>query len=150
MEHRFEEILDKYGTLTYTSRGNSMYPMLREKRDVFTIRKKTNQRFKENDVVLFKRNGDYILHRIVKVFDDHYTILGDNCISYEENIKDEDILGVLVSFRRNGKNVDTDNLLYQIYEFFIRLFEKPRIIRKKAVILTKRFIRRLFVKNQCF
>ncbi len=140
---KFEEILDKYGELTYTNKGTSMLPMLRPEKDVFTI-KKTEDGYKENDVVLFKRNGRYLLHRIVKVFDDHYTIMGDNCVSCEENVRDEDMLGVLVSFQRDGKKIDVNDPLYRLYVRQLRFLERPRVLMKRTLLSVKKLIKKMF------
>lgn len=86
-KNSFEDVLKKYGELTYICKGTSMLPMLRPEKDIFTVVKKTEARCKENDVVLFELNGKYILHRIVEVFDDHYMILGDNCVNYEKTLR---------------------------------------------------------------
>ncbi len=139
---RFEEILDEYGELTYTSKGTSMLPMLRPEKDIFTI-KKTEGRFKENDVVLFKRNGKHLLHRIVEVYDDHYTIMGDNCISCEENVKDEDILGVLVSFQRDGKKIELNDPVYRLYVRQLRILERPRVLMKWTLLTIKKTCKKI-------
>ena len=139
----FESVLNKYGKFTYTNKGMSMFPMLRPEKDVFTIVKKAEERCKVNDVVLFKRNGKFILHRIVEVFDDHYSTLGDNCVNYEKNIKDEDILGILVSFQKNGHTINTDDIKYRIYVYFLRFFEKPRILMKRKLAALKRTVKQL-------
>lgn len=139
-KNSFEDILKKYGKLTYTCKGTSMLPMLRPNKDVFTIIQKQQERCKENDVVLFKMNERIVLHRIVEVFNDHYSALGDNCINYENNIKDENILGTLVSFQRNGKDIRINDVRYKIYVFILRFFEKPRIaIKRFLAALKKRF-----------
>ena len=39
-EMSFEEILEKDGVLTYTNKGVSMKPLLREDRDVMVIKKR--------------------------------------------------------------------------------------------------------------
>lgn len=140
----FESILNKYGKLTYTNKGMSMFPMLRPEKDTFTIVKKTETRCKENDVALFKTNGKYILHRVVEVYDDHYTFLGDNCINCEKNIKDEDILGILISYQKNGHIISINDPEYRIYVLFLRLFEKPRIMIKWFLAVFKKKIKGLF------
>ncbi len=137
----FESVLNKYGKLTYTNKGVSMLPMLRPEKDVFTIVKKTEERCRVNDVALFKKDGKYVLHRIVEVFDNHYTILGDNCVNCEKNIKDDDILGILVSFQRNGHTINIDDMEYKTYVFFLRLFEKPRIFIKRSLVALKRHLK---------
>ena len=81
----FEEVLARDGVLVYRTRGVSMEPMLREGRDVVTIRAaRPDERFCVNDVVMYYRAGDrkYTLHRIVEVGPAGYTIIGDNCVTY--------------------------------------------------------------------
>jgi len=98
----FEEYLKKNGTLTYTFRGVSMMPMLRQKRiDLVTIKRKEG-RLRKYDVALYRSASDprrYVLHRVIGVKPDGYIIRGDNCIS-EENIPEEQVIGVLQSFHR--------------------------------------------------
>lgn len=85
-----------------------MLPLLRQKRDLFTITKKQG-RCRKYDVALYKRaDGAYVLHRIVKVLPDGYVFLGDNCLNKEYGITDQDILGVMTSFVRDGKEHAAD------------------------------------------
>lgn len=111
----FEEYLDKHGTLAYTNVGVSMLPLLRQGRDVMVIRKKGPERCQKYDAVLFKRqNGQYVLHRIVKVLDQAYYIIGDNCIS-GEYVREDQVLGILTEVVRGKKTVrvtDRDYLFY--------------------------------------
>ena len=101
---RFEDLLERDGTLTYTNVGTSMLPLLREGRDLFTVEKKGEERCRVGDVVLFRRRDEaYVLHRIVEVRPDGYVLLGDNCVSCEKGVRDEDILGVMSAFVRGGK-----------------------------------------------
>ena len=111
----YEEELNRSGSFTYTCSGVSMLPMLRQHKDLFTIDRKQG-RCKKYDVVLYKRkSGAYVLHRIVKVCENDYIILGDNCLNKEYGIKDEDIIGVLRSFVRNGKEYPVCHKGYQLY-----------------------------------
>lgn len=112
----YEEYLEKNGTLIYRNIGVSMLPLLKQGRDLFIVEKKTENRCKKYDVVLFKRfDNKYVLHRVIKVNKDDYTIRGDNCVNKEYGVKDEDILGVMTSFVRKGKTYTVDNRLYRIY-----------------------------------
>ena len=68
----FEEYLRKHDTLTYSNKGASMEPLLRQGRDLFTVRKKGAERCRAGDVVLFRRGENYVLHRIVEVRPEEY------------------------------------------------------------------------------
>lgn len=85
-----------------------MLPLLRQQKDLFTITKRQS-RCKKYDVALYKRaDGAYVLHRIIKVLPDGYVFLGDNCLNKEYGITDQDVLGVMTSFVRDGKEYAAD------------------------------------------
>ena len=117
------QYLAEHGELTYRIVGVSMNPLLRQDRDLITVlrsdlaEKDENGRFHNHDVVLYKRHSDgaYVLHRIVEVREKDYVILGDNCVKREYGITDEDILGVMTSFVRDGKTVQVTDPLYKAY-----------------------------------
>lgn len=135
----FEDELEKSGKLVYTTVGISMRPLIKQDRDISII-SKPNGRLKKFDVALYKRhNGQYVLHRVVKVLEDGYVILGDNCISKEYNIKDSQILGVLTSLVRNGKEVDLNSFGYKFYVRARYAHYPVRVI----IFKTKRFLRKL-------
>ncbi len=115
----YEQYLQEHGTLTYTNVGVSMLPLLRQGRDLFIVKRKGPQRCAAGDVVLYRRPPDkYVLHRIIEVRDDSYVILGDNCTEKEYGIRDDDILGVMTGFVRNGREHSTEDAGYRLYTSF--------------------------------
>lgn len=135
----FEEELERSGKLVYTTVGVSMNPLIKQDRDLSII-EKPKGRLKKFDVALYKRaNGQYVLHRVVKVLEDGYVILGDNCCSKEYNIKESQILGVLTSLVRNGKEIDLNSFGYKLYVRARYAHYPVRVIISK----TKRFLRKL-------
>lgn len=135
----FEEYLDGNGSLTYGNKGVSMLPLLRQGKDLFTVRKKGTERCKKGDVVLYRRPSDkYVLHRVIKVRREDYVILGDNCVNMEYGVKDEDIIGVMTGFVRGGRKYTVSNTWYRIYVLIwmhtihVRIFLKRlRLGRRK-------------------
>ena len=132
----FREYIEQHGTLTYSNVGVSMMPLLRQGKDLFTVRKKAGERCRAGDVVLYMRGTDrYVLHRVIEVRPDDYVIMGDNCVSREYGIRDEDILGVMTGYVRGGREHSTDEISYRLYTFFImhtiwfRLYVKGGIRR---------------------
>ena len=112
---KFEEYLNSYGSLTYRNKGISMMPLIKEGRDLFTVVPKGPGRCRKYDVILYKNKADqYVLHRIVKVRKNDYVILGDNTYSKEYRT-DDDILGIMTSFVRNGKTHSVDEAGYKVY-----------------------------------
>ena len=113
--YSFDEILDREGVLVFTNVGISMLPLLRERRDIIEIQKKGSGRCKKYDVVLYKRDGRYILHRILRVLPSGYLIAGDNNFFVERDISDVNILGVMNRVIRDGKDITMDDPFYRLY-----------------------------------
>ena len=112
----FKHLLETDGYLVYTTVGTSMLPLLRQQRDIIEIRKKDPLvRCNKYDVVLYKRGGKYILHRVLKVRDKDYVICGDHNIKKEYGIKDAQILGVMTRVIRDGKSVYPTDWRYKLY-----------------------------------
>ncbi len=106
--------LEESGRIIYTTRGVSMRPLLRERKDVVVI-EKPKEHWKKYDTVLFLRNnGQYVLHRILKVYEDNCWIVGDNCYS-GEMIKKTQILGVMTSFKRGKRLIHVTDWDYRLY-----------------------------------
>lgn len=108
-------MLEEKGSIIYTNVGVSMMPLLRQRKDIIEIRKKETERCNKYDVVLYKRENRYILHRILRVLPDGYIIAGDHNVFIETDIKDKDILGVMTRVIRDGKTITPDNIGYKIY-----------------------------------
>lgn len=115
---RIEAYLIENGTLTYTFKGSSMNPLLIQGRDLFTVASKTSERCKKYDVVLYRRPLEQlVLHRIIGVREHDYVILGDNCVRKEYGIRDEDIIGVMISCNRKGKVIPVTDWRYRLYSY---------------------------------
>ena len=142
-ERTIEEVLKEDGVFVSTTAGMSMYPMLRNRRDTIIV-KPYEGRLKKYDIPLYKRNGTYILHRIVKVLPDSYVICGDNCEQREYDISDKQILGVLKGFYREDKEVDMQGWKYRLYARFWCFTFPIRIGYRKIRRLLGRIYKKIF------
>ena len=143
------DYLEERGSLTYANVGTSMMPLLREGIDLFTVKKKGKERFKRGDVVLYHRTPDkYVLHRIIEVTDDDYVIMGDNTVSKEVGIKDDEILGIMIGYTRNGRYHSTDEIGYRLYTAYILRTIKLRVFLKRSLFLIKVLIQRVMNEKQ--
>ena len=93
-----------------------MLPMLRNNIDTVVL-KKSEGRLKKYDLPLYQRKDEsYVLHRVVKVNDDGtYLMRGDNQLFTEQGITDEQIVGVVIAFTRDGVEYTTKNFKYRCY-----------------------------------
>ena len=128
----FEELLKKDGKLVYRTRGVSMLPMLHENRDLVIIRVPVS-RLKRYDVALYRREGAYVLHRVIGVEEGYYRILGDNTYAVEL-VPDSEVIGVLTSFVRKGKTYQVTDTKYRAY---VRFWQGIYPIRKAAFLCLK-------------
>ena len=128
-----EQYLAENGRLIYSNKGTSMLPLLREGRDLMIIDRKSPERCRAGDVVLFRRGSDYVLHRVVEVRENGYVILGDNCVSCERGVTDRDILGVMTGFVRNGREHSVNEWSYKVYTFLWMRTAALRIFVKKVI-----------------
>ena len=106
-------------------RGVSMLPMLRQGKDAVEL-SPMPERLKKYDLPVYRRkSGQYVMHRVVAVKEDHYICLGDNTLKFE-HIYPEQMIGVVSAFKRGNKRIEVDNPGYQLY---CRLWRPTRPLR---------------------
>lgn len=110
------ETLDNGGTFTLTITGQSMYPFILGGRDQVTLSPIKGE-LKKNDLPLYRRkNGQFVLHRIVKVEKDGtYTCCGDHQWWLEKGLRKDQMIGLATQYVRKGKTLTNKNVLYRIY-----------------------------------
>ena len=139
----YEEYLEKHGEMTYSNVGVSMMPLLKQGRDLFTVKKKGKKRCKKYDVVLYRRPpNNYVLHRIIEVRKNDYVILGDNCINKEYGITDDDILGVMTRYVHKGKEHTVNETGYRLYSHIWCDLAVIRVFFMRVKLKLKRLIKK--------
>ncbi len=137
----FEEVLSRDGRLVYKTRGSSMEPMLRQDRDLVVIEPKKS-RLEKFDVALYRRGGDYVLHRVIGVRGGYYVIRGDNTYA-KEKVGEENVIGVLTSFVRKGKRHGVTERGYRFYVRFNYITYPLRRARVGSIRLLKAAAKKL-------
>ena len=112
-----QEKLNNGGEVKFTVTGNSMMPILRHQKDQ-VILKKHKGRLQRYDLPLYQRNnGEFVLHRVIHVYNNSYSMCGDNQTILEHGIKDEMIIGIVTEIIRDGKQISCKNKKYLFYVF---------------------------------
>ena len=110
----FRERLEAGQMVRFSPQGTSMLPMLRQDVDSVVIAPPP-AKLKKYDIPLYqRRDGKYILHRIVEA-GDTYTCMGDNQFSKENRIEHGQIIGYVTGFYRGGNRHAIDETGYKIY-----------------------------------
>lgn len=112
--------------------GDSMEPMLREGRDTVIVVPPVFP-LKPGDVPVYRRDGHYTMHRVVRKTQSGYVICGDNRALPEKDIQDADIVGVLAAFYHDGHYVDCNDPAYLAYV--------KKVISKYPLRLLHRYLR---------
>ena len=135
------EIVDNGGSADITVTGNSMLPMLKDR--VSRVRLAKADELKKGDIPLYRRdNGTFVLHRIVGIDSDSYTMCGDNQWHVEKNIRRDQIVAVVTDYCRNGKWRSCGKKTYRLYAV-IWMGIRPL---RRIVFGGARRIKRIFVK----
>ena len=143
-----EQALSENGEIATCSAGTSMYPMLRNRKDVSVICV-PDRPFKVNDVPVYRMpSGKLIMHRIIDIKDGKYIIRGDNLLNKETGVTDCMIIGRLVGFYRNNKYYDCEtSTSYKVYVFITMHTFFLRYVWKKLIRPTLSKIKHLIIKQ---
>ena len=78
---------------------------------------------------------------MVKVLPEGYLTLGDNCVA-RERVAEDDVIGVMRSFVRDGREHDVGELGYRAYTRAILVTERPRVFTKRMLgAIRRRLVR---------
>lgn len=123
MEDLYPLMLEAFNndlTFTFPINGTSMQPLLHTG-DLVTI-KKIDNRIKKGDIALFRReNGAFVLHRVRRVNYDSYSFVGDHQYKLEKGIKDNQLIGLVISYKKNNKEYHLNNFKYKLYKLLVRI-----------------------------
>lgn len=126
-----EDILKEKGRLVLTAEGFSMLPCIRPKTDILVL-EPPGENISPFQVLLYKRkNGAYVLHRVLEVGEEGYVFCGDNQYKKEYGIQAQQILGILKGFYRGERYVDCENS--KGYQRYVKIWCSPFFPRRLAV-----------------
>lgn len=130
-----KEQLESGKTVALPITGTSMLPLLVAGRDNVII--SSVEKPNINDIVFYRRdNGQFVLHRIIGIDENGYTLCGDNQWVKEYGIKDHNIIGVVIEINRNGKNFSINEKKYvKYYKRWLKLFPIRKPLIKILTIL---------------
>ena len=119
------EILMAGENVRFSPRGISMLPMVRQGIDSVVL-SAVPERLEKFDLPLYqRRDGKYILHRIVAV-GDTYTCMGDNQFAEETGVAHDQMIALVTGFYRGEKY---HSVKEPGYRFYCRFWHYSRPIR---------------------
>ncbi len=110
-------------------KGTSMLPFINDKMKV--VLEKPNN-LKKNDIIFYQRtDGQYVLHRIYKIKNDAFVLLGDNQVNKEYPIYQSQVLAKVKRIKVDeNKYKNLSGFKYNIYLLFWNRLLLRRVILK--------------------
>lgn len=124
----------------FSPKGVSMLPMLRQGVDSVLL-SPLSSKLKKFDLPLYQRdNGQYVLHRIVKV-GETYTCIGDNQFDLEPGVRHDQMIGVVTMFTRGDRKISVASLTYRMYCRFWHYSRPLRHVWKRGINWLRRLLK---------
>lgn len=101
----FDEVcrlLEEDRQVSILAKGNSMLPFIRGNHDSVLLERVPAELHK-GDIVLFKTEGRYILHRILRIDGENITLMGDGNLQGQEHCRHKDVVGKAVRILPPGE-----------------------------------------------
>ena len=152
MQRTIEEELARNGHSFFQTVGDSMEPLLHNRKSTVIIQAKKAP-LKKYDVALYHRpTGEYVLHRVLKVLDGAYVICGDNRM-WKETVPEAWVIGVMTDYYPDERDrpISCSSEVYQRYLktlrrrywlLWMRAF--PGRVRRKMISLVQRWRKKAF------
>lgn len=107
-----QEVVSSGSQFRLYPQGKSMYPTIVEKKD--SVMLESPRDLKVGDAVFYRReNGQYVLHRIMKVRKDSYDMCGDNQVSIERKVPAESVIAKMTGIFKNDVYINTEDASYK-------------------------------------
>lgn len=118
--------------------GSSMSPFLAHQRDYIYF-KKPDRELRKGDMVFYqRRTGQYVMHRIWKVKNDKYYMVGDAQQEIEGPLEREQIFAVITKVQRKGKWIEPGNFWWEFFEkVWINIVPVRRVLVKMYGVVYK-------------
>ena len=114
-------------TVSLTVRGNSMNPMIVDRRDSMTLGPWKDSDLRRGCVALVRdKRGEYLIHRIIHRNGNQLTLLGDGNIRITEKADIDDVIAIMHSLERKGRTITTDSILWKTYSWAWMFLEPVR------------------------
>ena len=132
--------------VTICLEGDSMRPLIRRGKDPVTIIPLARP-LEKGDVVLFRLGERYIVHRVWKLEDGRVRTFGDNCWNPDPWIPENQVLGLVVKYARDGRGHRLDTPQARAWGRAWMAIHPIRLCYKRLRALAGRCYRKIFPKR---
>lgn len=135
----FRELTEEGKEVSVLISGNSMSPFLVHGRDSVYF-KKPEHILKKGDMVFYeRRNGQFVMHRICKVENGKYYLIGDAQQEVEGPLERDQIFAIVTRVRRKGKWLEAGDFWWEFFErVWIRVIPLRHMILRIYKVLNRK------------
>lgn len=110
------DLIESGSDVTITATGNSMRPLWYHKKNNVTLTACDPEQLKKGDVPLYRRaDGRYVLHRIIRVHEDTFDLVGDGQYKVEYGLEKFRVMAVAKAFTKGNRTYTMKNIVYRLY-----------------------------------
>lgn len=134
------ELAESGKTVSMRIAGNSMSPFLVHDRDyIFFTR--PEREIRRGDMVFYQRfTGQYVMHRVCRIKDNRYYLVGDAQTEVEGPLYREQIFALITAVKRKGKIVRPGDFWWEFFEhIWVRLIPARRLIVRTYSVISRVF-----------
>lgn len=132
-----EKEISKGHSVRLRVKGHSMYPLLRDRKDEVILNPCTCDELEVMDIILFKYNGNYVLHRIMKMDTSQLYLRGDGAFKASEQCcKTDAIAKVSAIIRPDGKVISVKDWRWKLPS---QLWKQTGILRGPLLRIMRHF-----------
>lgn len=111
-----KELVEEGKEVSMLIAGSSMAPFLCHQRDRI-IFKKPDRELKRGDMVFYQReSGQYVMHRIYKIKQDGYYMVGDAQTEIEGPLQEKQIFALITKVERKRKWMEPGDFWWEFFE----------------------------------
>lgn len=111
-----KELVEEGREVSLLISGSSMSPFLIHQRDYIYF-KRPERKLRKGDMVFYQReSGQYVMHRILRVKEDGYDIIGDAQQEVEGPVQREQIFALITKVQRKGKWLEPGDFQWEFFE----------------------------------
>ena len=132
------ELVEEGREVSFLVAGSSMSPFLAHQRDYIYF-KKPDRELRKGDMVFYqRRSGQYVMHRIWKIKNDEYFMIGDSQKEIEGPLERDQIFALITKVQRKGKWIKPGDFWWVFFEkVWINIVPVRRMIEKLYGIVYK-------------
>lgn len=141
-----EQILSEKQLVQITVTGSSMQPFFRHARDRVCLSQCNPDEIKRGDILLYTRDdGAWVLHRVYRVSNGSFTMIGDGQWVLEPNVEPRQVLARAIFAIRDGKRISCERgVRHAAMKLYLYRMCAPRFFR--AVVDAKESLKSIVKK----